>query len=416
MDEVQERRARTVGTAVRAARRQRGITLKGLAEITGISVGQLSMVENGKRLLANSVMIEQIAAALRVSPADLTGQPVAPLDPSTGGAHAAVPALRLALMGLSVPEQTGDRLPGNPVGLLTVRVSRANNLYHASEYATLAVELPALLADLQAAVAAHDGLVRRRLLQLLAGAYHPACVLLLKNLGYPDLAYVAVTRAAEVIAELEDPVYGALSVFFTAHVLMAVGSPDQALVRTKAAIDSLGHHLGAGRAPQALLGELHLLSATAITRDQTRTSEARRVDAAIHLAEAEQLARHTGETQDWHLNFGLTNVGIHRVSLNTSLGRHGAAVDAGGLLSPEAIAAPGRRMAFHSDLGKALAHLRGKETRALQELLSAEEIAPQRLRVDPLVRDCVAHLLGRPFPAHSLRDLRGLAHRVGLSS
>ena len=414
MDEQQSHRATTIGAGLRALRRQRGVSLKSLARQTGISQGYLSMVENGHRLLDSTVFIDSIADALRISPAELTGQPVAPMDPSSGGAHSAIPALRLALMGLTVPTTEREWLPDDAVLLLTARVARANNLYHASEYGTLATELPSLLSDLRAAADAQDGYVRRRLLQLLAGTYHPACVLLLKYLGYPDLAYVAVTRAGEVIAELEDPQYAALSDFFTAHVLLAAGSPQQALVRTAAAISSLERQLGTGRASQALLGELHLISATAITRDKTRAGEARRVDAGTHLAEAEWLARYTGETRDWHLNFGLTNVAIHRVSLNNALGRHGEAVHAGGDLHPEVITAPGRRMAYHADLGKSLAHLRGREGDATQELLLAEAIAPQRLRVDPLVRDCVIYLLGRPMTSHARRDLRGLAHRVGV--
>nr|WP_024127273.1 helix-turn-helix transcriptional regulator [Streptomyces sp. F8]AHE40009.1 Transcriptional regulator, XRE family [Streptomyces sp. F8] len=415
MDEQQTHRAETIGVGLRALRRQRGVSLKNLAEQTGISKSYLSMVENGKRLLTSTVFIDSIAEALRISPVELTGQPVAPTDPSTGGAHAMIPALRLSLMGLSVPVPArGGRLPEDPLQLLTARVVRANALYHASEYGTLATELPALLSDLRAAADARHGYVRRRLLQLLAGAYHPACVLLLKYLGYPDLAYVAVTRAAEVIAELEDPHYTALSDFFTAHVLLAVGSPEQALAHAGTAISALERHLGGGRAPQALLGELHLISATAATRDKARAGEARRLDAETHLAEARRLAQYTGETREWHLNFGLTNVGIHHVSVNTALGRHGAAVDAGGALSPEAITAPGRRMAYHADLGRSLAHLRGREGEATRELLLAETVAPQRLRVDPLVRDCVTYLLGRPTPPHTRRDLRGLAHRIGV--
>ncbi|MEU6406236.1 helix-turn-helix transcriptional regulator [Streptomyces sp. NPDC046985] len=415
MDEQQSHRAETIGAGLRALRRQRGVSLKNLAEQTEISKSYLSMVENGKRLLTSTVFIDSIAEVLRISPAELTGQPVAPADPSTGGAHAMIPALRLALMGLSVSAPAlGVRLPEDPLQLLTARVARANALYHASEYATLAAELPGLLSDLRAAADARHGYVRRRLLQLLAGAYHPACVLLLKYLGYPDLAYVAVTRAAEAIAELEDPHYTVLADFFTAHVLLAVGSPDQALAHAGAAICALERDLGGGRAPQALLGELHLISATAATRDKSRAGQARRLDAETHLAEARRLAQYTGETRDWHLNFGLTNVGIHHVSLNTALGRHGAAVDAGRVLSSEAITAPGRRMAYHADLGRSLAHLRGREGDATRELLRAEAIAPQRLRVDPLVRDCVTHLLDRPTSAQTRRDLRGLAHRVGL--
>ncbi|MFI9788624.1 helix-turn-helix domain-containing protein [Kitasatospora sp. NPDC051984] len=413
MDEQQSYRATAIGAGLRALRRQRGVSLKNLAQQTGISQGYLSMIENGKRLLDSTVLIDSIADALRISPAELTGQPVAPMDPSAGGAHAMIPALRLALMGLSVPTASGDRLPDDPVQLLTARVARANNLYHASEYGTLAAELPTLLSDLRTAADTRHGCVRQRLLQLLAGTYHPACVLLLKYLGYPDLAYVAVTRAAEVIAELEDAQYGALSDFFTAHVLLAAGSPQQALAHTARAISVLEGQLGSGRAPQALLGELHLISATAITRDKSRPGEARRFDAETHLAEARRLAQFTGETRDWHLNFGLTNVAIHHVSLNAALDRYGAAVRAGDALNPEVITAPGRRMVYHADLGRSLARLRGREGDATRELLLAEQVAPQRLRVDPLVRDCVTYLLRRPVPSHTRRDLRGLAHRVG---
>ncbi|MFD8947609.1 helix-turn-helix domain-containing protein [Streptomyces xanthophaeus] len=413
MDEQQSHRAATIGSNLRTLRRQRGVSLRSLAQQTGISQGYLSMVENGHRLLDSQRFIDAIADVLRISPAELTGQPAAPMDLTSGGAHAAIPALRLALMGLALPTAHRERLPEDPFQLLTARVARANNLYHSSEYGTLAVELPALLSDLRAAADARHGYARRRLLQLLAGAYHPACVLLLKYLGYHDLALVAVTRAAEVVAELEDPQYAALSDFFTAHVLLAVGSPDQALLRAAAAISSLEAQLGSGRAPHALLGELHLISATAITRDKTRAGEARRLDAATHLAEAERLAQRTGETRDWHLNFGLINTAIHRVSLNTALGRHGDAADAGEGLHPETITAPGRRMAYHADLGRALAHIRGREGDATRQLLLAEQAGPQRLRADPLVRDCVTYLLGRPMTTHARRDLRGLAHRVG---
>lgn len=414
MDEQLMHRAEAIGTNLRSLRRQRGVSLKNLAQQTGISPGYLSMVENGKRLLDSVVLIDTIADALRISPAELTGQPLAPSDPMTGSAHAAIPALRVALMELPTLPLRAVCLPDDPVPLLTARVARANILYHASEYGTLAGELPALVADLRAAADAAHGYVRRRLLRLLVGTYEPACVLLLKNLGYPDLAYITVTRAAEVIAELEDEQYAALSNFFTAHVLLAAGSPQQALAHTTVAIATLERNQLTERASLALLGELHLISATAITRDKTRPGDVRLHDAQTHLAEAKQLAQHTGETRDWFLNFGLTNVAIHRVSLNTALGRHADAAGAGDSLRPETITAPGRRTAYHTDLGKALAHLRGRETDATQELLRAEEIAPQRLRVDPLVRDCVSYLLGRPMASHARRDLRGLAHRVGV--
>lgn len=134
------------------------------------------------------------------------------------------------------------------------------------------------------------------------------------------------------------------------------------------------------------------------------------------MAEAADLADRTGETRAWHLNFGPTNVGIHQVSLNTDLGLHGKAVSAGNGVHPGVLAeAPGRQAAFHADLGRSLAHIRGREAEAVAALLTAEEIAPQRIHADALVRHTVEFLTDRQLPSQAARDLRGLAHRIGLS-
>ncbi|MFD7861421.1 helix-turn-helix domain-containing protein [Streptomyces sp. NPDC059783] len=411
---MNEEQARRIGERLRSARRQRGMSLRNLAGLAGVSVGYLSMVENGQRLLDRSSLITSFAEALQIAPSELTGQPFAPVDPHTSAAHEAIPVLRLTLMGLTMATSPDRRPPQVPATVLAERVTKANRLYHAAEYGSLAVGLPTLLADLHAAAEAADGAARRALLKLLADAYHPACTMLLKNLGYTDLAFIAVTRAAEAIAELDDPVYSALSGFFHTHVLMAAGSPTQALVQATAAASTLEAHLTSPDA-HALLGELHLISATSLTQDRQRPGNTRTEDVRGHLAEATKLAARTGETRAWHLNFGPTNVGIHKVSLNTDLGLHAVAVTAGGGVRPETLAdAPGRQAAFHADLGRSLAHLRGREAQAVAALLTAEEIAPQRIHANAPVRNTVEYLADRQLSAHAARDLRGLAHRIGL--
>ncbi|MFE4054927.1 helix-turn-helix domain-containing protein [Streptomyces sp. NPDC059096] len=410
---MDEEQARRIGERLRSARRQRGMSLRNLAGMAAVSVGHLSMVENGQRLLDRSSHIVALAEALHIAPSELTGQPFAPVDPHATAAHEAIPALRLALMGFAMIASPDRRPPEVPASVLAERVQKANRLYHAAEYGTLAAGLPALLADLHLAAEAADGLARHELLKLLANAYHPACTMLLKNLGYTDLAFIAVTRASEVIAELDDPVYSALSGFFHTHVLMSAGSPTQALAQATAAANTLQAHLASPGAP-ALLGELHLISATSLTQDRQQAGNTRAEEVRGHLAEAANLAGRTGETRVWHLNFGPTNVGIHQVSLNTDLGLHGEAVTAGDGVHPEALEAPGRQAAFHADLGRSLARLRGRESEAVAALLTAEEIAPQRIHANAQVRNTVEFLTDRQLPAHAARDLRGLAHRIGL--
>ena len=191
-------------------------------------------------------------------------------------------------------------------------------------------------------------------------------------------------------------------------------SPTQALAQATVAANTLEARLTSPDA-HALLGELHLISATSLTQDRQRPGNTRAEDVRGHLAEAAKLAGRTGETRAWHLNFGPTNVGIHKVSLNTDLGLHGVAVTAGDGVHPETLAeAPGRQAAFHADLGRSLAHLRGREAQAVAALLTAEQTAPQRIHANAPVRNTVEFLIDRQLPAHAARDLRGLAHRIGL--
>ncbi|WP_327378864.1 helix-turn-helix domain-containing protein (plasmid) [Streptomyces sp. NBC_01216] len=414
MDERQQEQAKLIGKRVRTLRGKRGLTVRALGGLAGVSNSYLSMIESGQRLLKDPAYINAIADALRVAPAELLGQPFLPVDPHATQAHAAIPELRLTLMGMTLGSPPDRPAPEEPLTRLAARVRQANRLYHAAEYGALAVKLPALLSDLQAAAAAREGRTRLRVLRLLADAYHPACTLMLKSLGYTDLAFIAVTRASEAIAELEDPVYTALSGFFATHILMAAGSPQQALSKATATVNLLEQHLALPHA-EALLGELHLISATSITRDPSRPAGDRTSDVRSHLAEAARLADGIGETRAFHLNFGPTNVKIHRVSLNVDLGHHGDAVTAGADVHPEIISAPGRQAAYHSDLGRALVYVRGQESTAAERFLRAELIAPQRVHADALIGDSVSHLLGKRLPAHVQRDLAGLAHRMGIS-
>jgi transcriptional regulator with XRE-family HTH domain len=56
---------------LRRVRRKRGLTLVVLADLSGLSVPFLSMVENGQRSLSRRDHINALAAALRVAPAEI---------------------------------------------------------------------------------------------------------------------------------------------------------------------------------------------------------------------------------------------------------------------------------------------------------------------------------------------------------
>ncbi len=404
-----------IGQRVRECRRYRGLTLQQLADRAGLSKGFLSLVENGKRRLDNIGHITAIADALEVSPTELTGQPYPPMDPTQSQAHASLTAIRLALMDVSCGDPFEQTTP-RPLPLLRDAVTEANQLYHACDYATLGSRLPRLIRELHAAIDQSIGAERAEAIRLAIHAYHPACTLLLKYLGVPDLAWIAVTHVERLVRQLDDPLYHALHAHARAHVLLSAGAHEarqKALVFARQAADELAPHTANSDA-LALLGELNLLAATTLSTLRNP------LDAADHLAIATDIATHTGETTSLYLNFGPTNVGIHRVSTAVELRDGGKAVEIAQRERADLFAIPsinsvGRQATYFADLGRGLAQMGRRDQEALRALRTAERLAPQRIRTNPMVREVVAHMLRRARREAGGRELRGMAYRMGIA-
>ncbi|MBX6169035.1 MAG: helix-turn-helix transcriptional regulator, partial [Thermobispora bispora] len=63
-----------IGRAIRRARRDRGISLRELARLVGVSPGTISAIENGKTGITIA-RLSRIASALGVPPAALLEEP-----------------------------------------------------------------------------------------------------------------------------------------------------------------------------------------------------------------------------------------------------------------------------------------------------------------------------------------------------
>jgi hypothetical protein len=75
---------------------------------------------------------------------------------------------------------------------------------------------------------------------------------------------------------------------------------------------------------------------------------------------------------------------------------------------------PGRRADYWSEIGRGLAASKSTRDEAITALLRAEELAPQRIRAHPLLRETVADLHRRSRTGALDRELRGLAWRMGI--
>jgi cytochrome c-type biogenesis protein CcmH/NrfG len=80
----------------------------------------------------------------------------------------------------------------------------------------------------------------------------------------------------------------------------------------------------------------------------------------------------------------------------------------------ELVDAPPRRSAYYLDLAAALVRT-GHISEAILELRRAEQIAPQRFQNSPLARELIAVMLQRSTTNPDGRELRSLAHHLGVS-
>jgi len=258
------------------------------------------------------------------------------------------------------------------------------------------------------ATQADGGHDHHEVLRLLAYACYETSNLV-RDLGYPDLAIVASGVLQDTARDLGEPACAGVAAFSRTHALAAVQTSAFAAAAQlgSGAADELAG-VGGDEA-MAARGSLHLATGFALAADR-RGSEAREL-----IAEAGRVAeRITGRTDvARHLAFGPENVAMHAVSVAVELGEPEGAVAAAGAVVPDRIPYAARRASFFSDVGRAHAQLR-QDREATAALLQAERIAPERVRLHPLIREAVADMVDRAHRAAVGRELRGLAYRMGL--
>lgn len=391
-----------MGQRVRRLRTQRGMSLDGLAAATGLSKSFLSRAERGERGLDRRAHLDALTDALGVSIAALTGQPYTPTKQRDARAHAAVPAVRVALMDTEYGER--PEIPTlRSLPQLEREVWRVERLCEESDYVAFGALLPTLLLELHAACADSDPDTRAAATRLLARACQSAFYLL-KDLGYHDLAWIAADRAAEAAGESERPDLIGLGAFLRSHALRAVGARTRALATAQKAADALQPAADDGPAGE-VYGMLHLtcaLSSAVATRPDS---------AADHLAEAQTTADRTGDGNSFGLHFGPTNVGIWRVAIAVETGEAGKVAELARGVHVDAVPSRGRRAAFYADLGRGLAREPGRQTEAATMIRKAESLAPLQIRANPYVRETVASMLTDVGG----RDLREIARRMGVA-
>lgn len=228
--------------------------------------------------------------------------------------------------------------------------------------------LPALIADCETAARRRDPLDPEAAFLVLAEVYQATAVAMSK-LRDLETAWIAGDRSMAAAALEPD---------------VADGSPQ--LV--------------------AMWGALNQVAAVIATR----ADEEERARSCLRKAE-EAAGRLPSDRNDFHTEFGRTNVALDAVSIAVELGdagealRRAAAIDASGLSAE-------RRARFLLDVARAYAQRR-KAADTVRTLEEAEAVAPEQVRSHPMVREMVRDLL-RGERRSVNPALRALAQRVGV--
>lgn len=390
----------SVGAAVRSARMRRGMSLAVVAELAGHSKSWLSKVERGLLPLERRRDLAALATALGVSPADLTGQPYDD-DPQGMGPEvvAMVSGIRRAL------QDAPDQALAAPVDELLAAEEDVTRRRHAVDFAGVGRALPRLLSGLRATIPTVRGADRLQLLHSLFWANH-AAQSAARNLGYLDLSWIAAEQVAATAHDIGDRTWIAAANFSRCHSLLPAGAFRSAHRYAAAAADE-ATMLPGSDAP-VVAGSLMLASSIAAA------AAGDTADADARLGAAGELARAGGGVFGEGFSFGRGNVALHRLTVELEAGRPDQALAVAETIEPGRLVSDERRSAYWLDVGRAHAQLT-QDAEALAAFRAAEQVAPLRVRLHPLVREAVGGMVGRAQRAAVGRDLRGLAYRMGVA-
>ncbi|MFR9724444.1 helix-turn-helix domain-containing protein [Streptomyces sp. MS19] len=384
-----------VGSRIEALRVLRGYSLRELSARAHVSAAQISRVEKGKRY-ASPTIVAALARALSVSTSVLYGQPYVHMI-QRDQLDALLAPIGSALDDWDIPP-ADDEPPPRALAELAADVRRLSLGRAQARSLDMAGELPALIAEVNAAALLHDrpGADRERAHWLQAELGRTTYVVA-HRLGYVDLARHALGRMAAAAPHSGDPRQVAIERWDRARLFADAARHDKGLRLVQQALRDLEDD---GTPPTyAVRGALHLQAAVMARHSGDGST------ADDWLAEARGLASRTGELPDYGLVFGPANVVIHAMSASADMDRHARALrDAKQLRLPEGYPAA-RACVYWASRARAEAWT-ARPDDALRSLEEARRIAPQQTRYHPGVHETVGTLLRahRTAPAR-LRDL-----------
>lgn len=396
----------TIGQRVKSIRIQRDMSRSDLATAVDHSIDWLKSVEIGRRALDRYSLIQGLAEALDVSVGELTGTPLPRGIPDVNGArrgHDAIAAIRRSLLRSQCLVGPVADQP-YPLELVRESADEAHKLCRHGEYGALGLVLPALLdSAAQTAVASREPDAQEA--QRIHSAVLCDTAMMLKKLGYPDLAMIAAQQAITVGRASGDYLAEVAAQWTLSEVYFTVGAVSEGMHLVEKLLNGLDGALGDDLATWSLWGTLHTVASTGAALGLKKT------ESNAHLAEAAEAAERTGERNDYGTSFGPANVALNAVSAGLELGKGIGALDAAADVDFSVLPKE-RRARQLIDVGRAHGHAHN-DAESMEALLEAYSLTPEYTGAHPMARELVGTALERERMS-SREPVRAMARRIGI--
>ncbi|MER6154809.1 helix-turn-helix transcriptional regulator [Streptomyces sp. NPDC001868] len=370
-----------IGARIADVSALRGYSLRELGRRANVSPSMLSRVINGQRE-ASPAVVSAVARALSVSISVLHGQPYVHQLQSDQLDRLTTP-ISSALDDWDIPLGEDDPPPRSLTDL-SATVAGLEQQRARAEYIEIAHELPALLAEVNAHVLTQrPGHALEQAAWLQAELCRTVYVVG-RQIGFQDLARLALSRMAVAAPRSGDPRQIAIERWDRAQLMADAARHDRGVLLVKQALKDLDDD--GQRATKAVRGALHLKGAIL----SSRRGDAGGAD--DWLEAAGEIAEETGETRDYGLVFGPVNVVIHGMSASSDRDRHARALEkARKVRLPDDYP---KARAGHYWVDRARAETwTAKHGDAFTSLAKARHVAPQQTRYHPGVHETVSTLL-----------------------
>lgn len=380
--------------------RGKHMTQAQLAAAADVSLDLVRKLEQGARHTASLRYLHRLANALDVEIGELLRKPTRLPEPGPG---AGVVALRRAVTGvddlLVERDQEADE---TTLADLRRHVMFAWGAYWAGRYDQLGEVLPRALTS--ARTIERSGAAADCLAQLYQVA---ACTLV--HFGQPDAAHIAVREALRIAGSGTDPWRPAALRGTFSWVLLTQGRFAEAHRLAVSAAESIepGDRVELPR--MSLWGSLLLSGATAAGRDGEGAT------AAQLLGEAADIARHTGNRNDYEVAFGPDQVTMQTVDVHVVTEAYTSALTRARDM-PSDTSLPLAAQARHLQ-DRALAHARlGHDERAVNTMLSMAHLAPKWVEYQTQPRLIFQELQARDRRARSNSRLGELGRLLAVAA